>query len=124
MSINVLVVDDSSIMRKIIVKSLRQAGINLGAVYEASDGYEALQQLSGQPVDLILSDINMPNMDGLEFVRQVKDLKLSKKIPIVMITTEAAEETINAAIAAGACQYIKKPFTSEHIQERLSFLLA
>lgn len=124
MGFNILVVDDSAIMRKIIVKSLRQAGITLGEVHEASDGVEGLKQLSAHPIDLVLSDINMPNMDGLQFLRSVRDLKLSKSVPIVMVTTEAAEETTKEALAAGAMQCIKKPFTPEHIQDRLSFLWA
>lgn len=124
MSVNVLIVDDSAIMRKIIVKSLRQAGIGLGEVFEASDGVEGLQQLTEHQVDLILSDINMPNMDGLEFLKRIQAMNLPKRVPIVMVTTEAAEEMTREAMEAGASQCIKKPFTPEHIQERLSFLRA
>jgi two-component system chemotaxis response regulator CheY len=89
--IRALIVDDSSVMRKIVERSLRQAGIDLEKVVEASNGAEALAALRDNPVDLILCDINMSVMDGLEFVRQVSTVESAKGVPIVMITTEGSE---------------------------------
>jgi two-component system chemotaxis response regulator CheY len=119
---NILIVDDSSTMRKIISRSLRQAGLTVDELYEAGDGIEALGVLaSGKPVTLILSDINMPNMDGLEFIKQVR--ANGNPVPIVMITTEGGEEILKEAIASGASDSIKKPFTPEQLQEKLGGLI-
>src|SRR3984957_4380210 len=87
-SIRALIVDDSSVMRKIVERSLRQAGLDLKLVLEAGNGAEALATLQGNSVDLILCDINMPVMDGLEFVKQLSGVANAKGVPIVMITTE------------------------------------
>jgi len=88
--VRALIIDDSSVMRKIVERSLRQAGIELEKVVEASNGVEALAALQSNVVDLILCDINMPVMDGLEFVRQVATVQSAKGVPIVMITTEGS----------------------------------
>jgi len=117
--IRTLIVDDSSVMRKIVERALRQAGLNLQAVHEASSGAEGLDVLKAQPVDLILSDINMPVMDGLEFVRQIRAQNLAPGVPVVMITTESSEEHVKQAIQAGARGYIRKPFTAEQVKERV-----
>ena len=114
-----LIVDDSSVMRKIVERSLRQAGISLGEVLEASSGVEALKLLGNRRVDLILSDINMPNMDGLEFLRQLRAQNLAPDVPVVMITTESSEEHVRDAIAAGAQGYIRKPFTPDQVKDRI-----
>jgi len=121
--ISALIVDDSSVMRKIVERALRQAGLALGEVLEASNGVEALGLLARKRVDLILSDINMPNMDGLEFLRQLRDQNLAPDVPVVMITTESSEEHVRNAIAAGAQGYIRKPFTSEQVKDRILPLL-
>lgn len=118
---NVLIVDDSSTMRKIISRSLRQAGLPVTEIYEAGDGIEGLNALGSSKVNLILSDINMPNMDGLEFVKQVRAGGFS--VPIVMITTEGGEEIIGEAMKNGANGSIKKPFTPEQLEEKLGGLI-
>jgi two-component system, chemotaxis family, chemotaxis protein CheY len=82
-NLKVLIVDDSSVMRKIVERSLRQAGLNLAQVVEAGNGMEALAVLQGGKVDLILCDINMPVMDGLEFVKQLSTMENGKGIPVV-----------------------------------------
>src|ERR1700740_1903534 len=97
-----LIVDDSSEMRKIIVRALRQAGLDLQVVHEAGTGQEALEVLRANHVDLILTDINMPCMDGLEFVRQMRAQGLGEGVPVVMITTESSEMHVKEAIHAGA----------------------
>jgi two-component system chemotaxis response regulator CheY len=121
--LRVLIVDDSSVMRKIVDRSLRQAGLAVAEVFEASNGVEALARLQETRVDLILSDINMPTMDGLELVRQVQSLENAKGVPIVMITTEAGESHVVQALADGARGYIRKPFTPDQIRERIIPLL-
>ncbi|GAB4302484.1 MAG: response regulator [Desulfuromonadia bacterium] len=120
---NVLIVDDSSTMRKIISRSLRQAGLPIDEILEAGDGVEGLHVIStcGKPIHLVLSDINMPNMDGLEFVKQVRGGGHS--MPIVMITTEGGEDVLAQAIANGANDSIKKPFTPDQLNEKLGGLV-
>ena len=119
MAKKILIIDDSSTMRKIVMRSLRQAGLEIGDVLEAGDGQEALQVLEGNSVDLILSDINMPNMDGLEFLRQKNTKPAIQDIPVVMITTEAVDEIVQEVKELGAMGNIKKPFTPEQILEIL-----
>jgi len=114
---SVLIVDDSSTMRKIITRSLRQAGFSLDEITEAGDGHEGLSALEKGKVDLILSDINMPNMDGLEFVKRVRARGITT--PVVMISTEGGEDVVKEAMASGASNTIRKPFTPEHLQEKL-----
>jgi two-component system chemotaxis response regulator CheY len=119
----VLIVDDSSVMRKIVGRSLRQAGLEVQQLLEASNGSEALTIAREQPLDLILSDINMPLMDGLEFVRQLRGIKAAQHIPVIMITTEAGEGHVVQALSGGASAYIRKPFTPDQIKERVIPLL-
>jgi two-component system chemotaxis response regulator CheY len=121
--IRTLIVDDSSVMRKIVERSLRQAGLDPLIVFEAGNGTDGLDLLKVQQVDLILSDINMPLMDGLEFLRQLRAQKLAPGVPVVMITTESSEEHVKQAILAGAQGYIRKPFTAEQVKERVLPLL-
>jgi two-component system chemotaxis response regulator CheY len=121
--IRTLIVDDSTVMRKIVERSLRQAGLSPLVVYEAGSGIEGLEVLKSKEVDLILSDINMPSMDGLEFLRQIKAQNLAPGVPVVMITTESSEEHVKQAILAGAQGYIRKPFTAEQVKERVLSLL-
>ena len=122
--VRTLIVDDSSVMLKIVERSLRQAGLDPLVVYEAGNGAEGLDMLKAKQVDLILSDINMPSMDGLEFLRQIKAQNLAPGVPVVMITTESSEEHVKQAILAGARGYIRKPFTAEQVKERVLPLLS
>ena len=122
-SIRALIVDDSSVMRKIVERSLRQGGIDLMQVLEAGNGAEALAVLSESPVDLILCDINMPVMDGLEFVKQLGGVANAKGVPVVMITTEGSEAHVVQALSYGAKGYIRKPFTPEQVSEQVIPLL-
>jgi two-component system chemotaxis response regulator CheY len=123
-NIRVLIVDDSSVMRKIVERSLRQAGVELSQVFEASNGAEALGCLQENKVDLILCDINMPVMDGLEFVKQLPGVPNAKGIPVVMITTEGSEGHVVQALSAGARGYIRKPFTPDQVKEHVIAALA
>jgi len=92
-------------------------------VHEASSGAEALDVLKSERVQLILSDINMPTMDGLEFLRQLRSQDLAPDVPVVMITTESSEDHVKEAIIAGAQGYIRKPFTAEQVKDRVLPLL-
>jgi two-component system chemotaxis response regulator CheY len=121
--IRALIVDDSTVMRKIVERALRQAGLDMLIVYEAGSGVEGLDLLMAKKVDLILSDINMPSMDGLEFLRQLRAQNLAPGVPVVMITTESSEEHVKQAILSGAQGYIRKPFTAEQVKERVLPLL-
>ncbi|NOZ57905.1 MAG: response regulator [Calditrichaeota bacterium] len=120
MALKVLVADDSDVMRKIILRNLRMAGVDVEKCYEARHGFEALYHLSKDDVDLILSDINMPEMDGLEFIRKVREMDLSKRVPIVVISSEGSEHMMREAVKAGADEFISKPFTPEKLKERLA----
>ena len=122
--IRALIVDDSSVMRKIVERSLRQAGVNLTKVLEAGNGAEALAVLRENQVDLILCDINMPVMDGLEFVKQIAGVPNAKGVPVVMITTEGSESHVVQALSCGARGYIRKPFTADQVKEHVLPVLA
>ncbi|MBU1052834.1 MAG: response regulator [Proteobacteria bacterium] len=123
MAFNVLIVDDSSSMRAVIKKVIKVSGFNVGNYFEAGDGIEALKGLETDWIDIVLSDINMPNMDGLSFLSEMKKNELFKSIPVVMITTEGSEEKIQESIRLGASGYIKKPFSPADIKNTLSGLL-
>jgi len=119
-----LIVDDSPVMRKVVERALRQAGIKLTEVLEAGNGAEALEVLRHtEPPNLIMSDINMPGMDGLEFLEQRRTENLAPGVPIFMITTESSAPLVLRAIAAGARGYICKPFTADQIRARIVPLL-
>jgi two-component system, chemotaxis family, chemotaxis protein CheY len=118
-----LIVDDSSVMRKIVARALQQGGVSIGQILEAGNGAEALDILRQQRVDLVLSDINMPVMDGLEFVRQLQSVENAKGIPVVMITTEGSESHVMQAISCGARGYIRKPFTPDQMKQSVLPLL-
>ena len=122
--LRVLIVDDSSVMRKIVERSLRQAGLEPMVVLEAGNGVDGLEVLRKHEVQLILSDINMPSMDGLEFLRQIRAQNLAVGVPVVMITTESSEQHVKEAILCGARGYIRKPFTADQVKERVLPLVA
>ena len=119
----VLIVDDSNTMRKIVSRALRQAGIDFSEILEAADGQEALDVLANNTVDVVLCDINMPNMTGLEFLKAKSEDDSIKDIPVIMISTETGADIIDQAKALGAKGAIKKPFTPDLINETLGPLL-
>lgn len=123
-NIRALIVDDSSVMRKIVERSLRQAGIEMTEVFQAGNGAEAMAVLQNSKVDLILCDINMPVMDGLEFIKQLPGIPNAKGVPVVMITTEGSEAHVVEALSLGARGYIRKPFTPEQVKEHVMPVLA
>ena len=120
----ILVVDDSAMMRKVVLRILKMADVEFEAALEAANGMEALTLLRDNEVELIMCDINMPIMSGLELLEQIKEEKLAVGVPIVMVTTENSEPQVRQAILAGARGYIRKPFTVEHIRNNVKPLLA
>ena len=120
---DVLIVDDSAAIRKILQRVLRQADIPIGEAYEAGDGIEALERLKDHKVDLILSDINMPNMDGLEFLGRLKTDGALKTVPVIMVSTEGSQTKVLEAVQLGAAGYVRKPFTPDQIKDKLAGLL-
>ncbi len=120
--VDVLIVDDSAAIRKILQRVLRQAEVPVGTVYEAGDGVEALEALKKATVGLVLSDINMPNMDGLEFLTKVRAEAAWRDLPILMVSTEGTQAKVLEAVERGASGYVRKPFTAEQIKEKLAGL--
>ncbi len=112
-----LVVDDSSTMRRIIINALKRIGYE--DVVDAENGVSGLEKLNG--IDIILTDWNMPEMDGLEFVKRVR--AQNKTIPILMVTTNAAKDDIVEALKNGVNNYIVKPFTPETLKEKVDTVL-
>src|SRR5437588_3801156 len=123
MESDVLVVDDSAAIRKILQRVLRQTGIAIRTIHEAGDGQEALALLGANRVDLVLTDINMPKMDGLQLLASLKASAEWRDIPVVMITTEGGEAKVSEAVKLGAAGYVRKPFTADQIKEKLTGLL-
>lgn len=123
MESDVLIVDDSAAIRKILQRVLRQTGMAIRTIYEAGDGQEALDVLNVQSVHLVLSDINMPKMDGLQLLGAIKSSANWQNIPVVMITTEGGEAKVGEAVRLGAAGYVRKPFTADQIKEKLAGIL-
>ena len=123
MALDVMIVDDSAAIRKILHRVLVQADVPLGAVIEAGDGQEALEKLKSASVGLILSDINMPNMDGLELLSALKGQDETRGVPVIMVTTEGSSSRVMEAVNLGAAGYVRKPFTADQIKEKLTGLI-
>lgn len=123
-AIRVLLVDDSAVMRKVLERSLRESGIALAEVLEANDGWEALAAAREKSPDLILCDINMPTMDGIEFLRNLQGTESAWKIPVVMVSTEGGEGRVSEAMSSGAKGYVSKPFTAEQLKSKIVPLFA
>lgn len=116
----VLIVDDSATMRKIIMRVLRQADIVVDTVLAASNGIEGLAQLTANPdVGLILSDVNMPEMNGIDFVKALRANHTKEKLPVIMVSTEGGQAMMDSAMAQGANGFVCKPFTPESIRGAL-----
>jgi len=120
MSKTILVVDDSASIRQVVGLTLKGAGYT---VIEAVDGRDALNKLDGQKVNLVISDVNMPNMDGISFVKEMKQKPNYKFTPVIMLTTEGAEEKKREGQAAGAKAWVVKPFKPEQMLQAVSMLI-
>jgi two-component system chemotaxis response regulator CheY len=121
--LDVLIVDDSAAIRKILQRVLRQTDLNLGEIKEAGDGTEAVEILKDRTFGLILSDINMPQMDGLQLLARIKEMEHLKSVPVIMITTEGGQGKVMEAVQLGATGYVRKPFTADQIKEKLAGIL-
>jgi two-component system chemotaxis response regulator CheY len=123
MSYSILIVDDSLPMRSVIKRTIKAAGYGKADLIEAANGQEAIELLKNSWVDLIMTDYNMPVMDGLEFVQTIKKDDTSKDIPVVVISTEGNESKIKEFMDCGAAGYITKPFTAETIRDLIVNIL-
>ena len=119
MALNIMVVDDSAVMRKIITKAINEGRFSSSSVSEASDGAEGMKIFDPAKYDLVLADWNMPNLNGLEFIKKIREIKTSKKIIVIMITTEGSVSKMEEAMNSGADNYITKPFTSAQLEQKL-----
>ena len=120
MAKSLMIVDDSATMRKIIIRTVRMSGLEFDRTEEAGNGLEALEKLQSSPVDIVLCDINMPEMSGTEMVKKARQLPSCTQTKIIMVSTESAQELIDSVMADGANGYITKPFTPEKFQEKLA----
>ena len=117
MAIRILIVDDSPAMRSFIRRTITLSGLAVEECYMAGNGVEALDLLRKHTVDLILSDINMPEMDGARFLEEVEKDPDMKKSPVIVVSTDSTHVRVNAMLALGARGYIKKPFPPEALRE-------
>jgi two-component system chemotaxis response regulator CheY len=117
-----LIVDDSSTMRRIIINTLTKLGYQ--SFLEAGNGKEGLDRLGAGPVDMVITDWNMPEMNGIEFIRTLRGLDKMKETPILMVTTNAAKDDIVEALRAGVNNYIVKPFTPDTFKEKIEAVTA
>lgn len=119
MGINVLIVDDSALIRQVVRKVVKQTGIQPDSFFEAGNGREALDIIAKNRVDLVLSDINMPRMDGLQMLLTLRRMKDKESLPVIVVSTEGSEDTMREAMKLGATGYVLKPFTAEALAEQL-----
>ena len=120
-SMKILVVDDFTTMRKVVRNLLKQGGFE--NVTEAEDGASALRVLKSQKIDFIISDWNMPNMSGFELLKAVRADSEVGKMPFLMVTAEALQDNVIAAVKAGVSNYIVKPFTAEVLNEKITKIM-
>ena len=120
MAKSLLIVDDSATMRKIIMRTVRMSGLEFDRTEEAGNGNEALEKLGSGPVDIMLCDVNMPEMMGTELVKKVREMDSCANTKIIMVSTESSQELIDNVMSDGANGYITKPFTPEKFQEKLT----
>jgi len=115
MAYNILVADDSKTIRSVLRKTLQLTGLNMGQIYTAANGREALERLRENWIDIVLTDLNMPEMTGLELIEEMAKDGLLQDIPVVVISTEGSSARIEDLKAKGIKEYIRKPFTPETV---------
>lgn len=123
MAFSILLVDDSLPMRSVIKKTFKAAGYASSEFHEAANGEDALKLMQNDWIDIVITDYNMPVMNGLEFIRAYKKMDLLKDIPVVVISTEGNKERIKEFMDSGAAGYITKPFTPETIRDLITGIL-
>jgi len=120
MAKSLMIVDDSATMRKIVLRTVKMSGLEFEPIEEAGNGAEAIAKLRESAVDIVLCDVNMPEMGGLEMVKKVRqDLPGCKDTKIIMVSTESSQELIDGVMSDGANGYVTKPFTPEKFHEKL-----
>ena len=120
--LKILAVDDSPTMRRIIINTLKRAGYK--EVVEATDGKDAIAKMKVEEVNFVITDWNMPEMDGLTFVTKLRSMEEYKSIPILMVTTRSVKDDIVDALKAGVNNYIVKPFTPDTLKQKIEQILA
>lgn len=120
MAKSLMIVDDSATMRKIVLRTVKMSGLEFESTEEAGNGVEALEKLNASPVDIMLCDINMPEMSGTELVKKVREMATCAHMKIIMVSTESSKDTVDGVMADGANGFISKPFTPEKFHEELS----
>jgi two-component system chemotaxis response regulator CheY len=123
MALNIMIVDDSPLMRAFIRKVLHLTGLEVGEFCEAANGEDALQALRGQWVDLILTDINMPRMNGEEMLRQMESDELLRQIPVIVVSTDSSHSRVEQMLALGAKGYVSKPFLPTELRDEIEKVL-
>ncbi len=123
MAYNILIIDDSFIVRSVLKKTLTLANVDVEDLFEADNGVEALEIMAGMSIDLIFTDINMPKMGGVELVQTMHKDSLIKDIPVVVISTEGSITRVNEMTKLGVQAYLRKPFTPEGIKKVVEDIL-
>ncbi len=123
MAFNILIVDDSQIIRKIIHRTILMAGVPVGLLWNAGNGQEALDVVNREWVDLVFLDLNMPVMNGSEFVERMSEQGHLDKVPVVIVSTEGSESKVERLLEAGARAFVRKPFTPEDIRRTVRDVL-
>lgn len=123
MSYKMLVVDDSLPMRSIIIRTIKASGFTDAEFLEAGNGKEALDALTNEWLDLVITDYNMPDMNGMELIQEMKKDEILNAIPVLVVTTEGSKKKVEEFIEKGAAGYVKKPFTPEAIRSELIKIL-
>jgi two-component system, chemotaxis family, chemotaxis protein CheY len=120
MGMSILIVDDSALTRKAIRRIVDMIGLDVENVFEAQNGLEALKVLNEAHIDLVLADLNMPEMGGIEMIYHIRGNEATRDIPVVIVSTESSTTVIEGLLADGAKDYLHKPFTPEEFREVLS----
>ena len=124
MALNVMIVDDSPLMRAFIRKVVGLTGLEVGECCEAGDGEEALQSLRARWMDLVLTDINMPRMNGEELVRRMESDDMLRTIPVIVVSTDSSHSRVQQMLALGARGYVSKPFLPEALRDEVEKVLS
>lgn len=123
MALNILIVDDSPVMRAFIRKAVGLTGLDVGEYCEAGNGEDALKLLGERRVDLVLSDINMPHMNGKELVRRMESDELLRAIPVIVVSTDSSHGRVQQMLALGVKGYVSKPFLPEELRDEVEKVL-
>ncbi len=123
MSYNILIVDDSAIIRSVVKKTILMSGLEVGKLYEAGNGIEALEKLNENWVDIVFADINMPEMDGIKLVDEMSRNNMMISIPVVIVSSERNKDKIDKLKSKGIRAFLKKPFKPELFKEVVDDIL-